>query len=286
MSTNELLSADFVDYEAPARKINDQHRSKKEAEGEGDGLALPTAAMSPWMRSSAKRAFDVLCVVSALPVVLPLLLLVSVVVRCTSSGPVLFRQVRMGRNGRTFKILKLRTMVVDAQACGGVVTTSSDARFTSMGPFLRRWKLDELPQLFNVLMGHMSLVGPRPKVPEHQPDRLLCRPGITGAATLVFAHEEQVLDNIPRGELDDFYAAVVLPTKRQIDGDYMMRATFLSDLTLICKSLFGGWQDDLMQAAFRARYVAQCSASLREPAHRAPVRMRVMEASSVEGESL
>jgi lipopolysaccharide/colanic/teichoic acid biosynthesis glycosyltransferase len=122
------------------------------------------------------------------------------------------------------------------------VTTAVNQRFTPVGPFLRRWKLDELPQVFNVLRGEMSLVGPRPKLPSHQTTRLTCRPGITGRATLLFACEESVLAHVPHGELDRFYQDVVLPLKQKLDNEYMAEATLFSDLDLIVRSLARRWE--------------------------------------------
>jgi lipopolysaccharide/colanic/teichoic acid biosynthesis glycosyltransferase len=110
---------------------------------------------------------------------------------------------------------------------------------------LRRWKLDELPQIFNVLAGHMSLVGPRPKMPEHVQIELQCRPGITGAATTAFAHEERILERVPKHSLDDYYHRVVLPAKLQLDADYMARATFASDFRLIVNSLLRRWDTSI-----------------------------------------
>jgi len=121
------------------------------------------------------------------------------------------------------------------------VTTTENQRFTPIGPFLRRWKLDELPQVFNVLMGDMSLVGPRPKIPEHQIGVLQCRPGITGAATIAFAREEQVLATLPDLDLDSYYSSIVLPAKLRLDTEYMSCATFLSDLKLIANTALRRW---------------------------------------------
>jgi lipopolysaccharide/colanic/teichoic acid biosynthesis glycosyltransferase len=109
--------------------------------------------------------------------------------------------------------------------------------FTSIGPLLRRWKVDELPQLFNVLLGDMSLVGPRPKLPEHQLGVLRCRPGITGAATLVFANEEAVLATLPQHAVREYFHSTVLPAKLRLDSEYMSHATFTSDLGLIVRTL-------------------------------------------------
>ncbi len=208
--------------------------------------------MSPWSRSLAKRIFDCACVILALPVLVPLVLIVAAAVRLTSSGPVLFLQERMGRHGRPFTIIKFRTMVHVAERTHHPITTSDNQRFTPIGPFLRRSKLDELPQLANVLLGHMSLVGPRPKLREHVIFDLPCRPGITGLATIVFACEETVLARVPTNRLDAFYHAVVLPAKRKLDAEYMAQATFLSDLRLLVKSVLRRWDT----AAFDSFIVA------------------------------
>ncbi|MFP5236551.1 MAG: sugar transferase [Acidobacteriota bacterium] len=200
--------------------------------------------LSKWSASVSKRLFDIGCVLLSLPVTLPILLIAGLAVRVSSRGPVLFRQQRMGCHGETFTIYKFRTMPVHRRSGSRpVVTTAINQRFTPVGPFLRRWKLDELPQLFNVLRGDMSLVGPRPKVPSHQATGLPCRPGITGRATVVFAREEVTLANIPLAQLDTYYHGVVLPLKQILDDDYMAKATFGSDLKLIAQSLFRRWED-------------------------------------------
>jgi len=124
------------------------------------------------------------------------------------------------------------------------VTTADNQQFTPVGPFLRRWKLDELPQLFNVLMGDMSLVGPRPKLAEHQLGDLRCRPGITGAATITSAREEHILASLPDHHLDGFYHAIILPAKLRLDREYMACATFLSDLKLIVDTVLRRWNAD------------------------------------------
>lgn len=197
--------------------------------------------LSPWSQSAMKRLFDCIFVLIAMPFVLPILVVIAIAVRLTSEGPVLFLQERVGCNGRTFTILKFRTMIHDADARYHAVTTGNNQPFTPVGPFLRRWKLDELPQVFNVLFGQMSLVGPRPKMPEHVKVNLSCRPGITGAATIAFAREETFLDRVPRHSLDAYYHSVVLPTKRRLDTEYMAQATFFSDLKLILDSVLRRW---------------------------------------------
>jgi lipopolysaccharide/colanic/teichoic acid biosynthesis glycosyltransferase len=203
--------------------------------------------LSSWSRSGAKRLFDCVCVLLALPLLVPVLLVIALAVRLTSPGPVLFLQQRMGRHGGTFTILKFRTLVHAADNAHHAVTTAGNQRFTPVGPFLRRWKLDELPQLLNVLAGHMSMVGPRPKLPEHVIFDYPCRPGITGAATLAFAREEAILDRVPKHQLEGYYHAVVLPAKRRLDAEYMARATFSSDFKLIVDSVLHRWDTSVME---------------------------------------
>ncbi|MGB8481503.1 MAG: sugar transferase [Acidobacteriaceae bacterium] len=148
-------------------------------------MCFASPRLSRWSCSAGKRIFDLGCVLAAAPLLVPVCLLIGLAVCLTSRGPVLFRQQRVGRNGRAFTILKFRTMPhLRDHVDRPVVTTHLNQRFTSVGQFLRRWKLDELPQILNVLCGEMSLVGPRPKLPEHQTAYLNCRPGITGAVTL------------------------------------------------------------------------------------------------------
>jgi lipopolysaccharide/colanic/teichoic acid biosynthesis glycosyltransferase len=204
--------------------------------------------LSPWSNSVARRIFDCAWVLLALPLVAPLCLAIAAAVRLTSRGPVFFLQERMGRHDRAFTIFKFRTMVHLADKTHQPVTTSDSQHFTPIGKFLRRWKLDELPQLLNVLLGHMSLVGSRPRMPEHVLSPLSCRPGITGLATIVFADEEVVLARVPPDQLDAFYLTVVLPVKRQLDAQYMARATVLSDLQILVKSVLRRWDNDALEA--------------------------------------
>jgi lipopolysaccharide/colanic/teichoic acid biosynthesis glycosyltransferase len=207
--------------------------------------------LSPWSRSSTKRFFDCACVLLALPLLVPLFLSIALTVRLTSSGPVLFLQRRMGRHGRAFTILKFRTMIHAAHKVHHPVTTAYNQCFTPAGSFLRHWKLDELPQLLNVLRGDMSLVGPRPLMLEHVISNLKCRPGITGAATIAFALEEQVLESVPMRSLESCYHTVLLPAKHRLDAEYMARATFLSDLKLIVDSVLRLWNTSTMEGLLK-----------------------------------
>jgi lipopolysaccharide/colanic/teichoic acid biosynthesis glycosyltransferase len=203
--------------------------------------------LSSWSRSGAKRVFDCSCVLAIMPLLIPILVAVWLAVRVTSQGPVFFLQKRVGRHGNEFTIFKFRTMIHDSDKAHHPVTTSGNQLFTPIGPFLRRWKLDELPQLFNVLTGEMSLVGPRPKLPQHAISHLSCRAGITGAATIAFACEEAILDRVPKHHLQSFYHCAVLPAKHRIDADYMANATFLSDLKLIVDSVLRRWDTSVME---------------------------------------
>lgn len=203
--------------------------------------------LSPWSGSAAKRFFDCICVLAALPLIAPVLLVVALAVWLTSEGPVFFRQQRVGGRGQLFTILKFRTMMYDPDAAYHAVTTDGNQPFTPIGPLLRRWKLDELPQVLNVLRGDMSLVGPRPKMPEHAILDVPCRPGVTGAATIAFAREETLLDRVPEHDLENYYHRVVLPTKRRLDAEYMARATFFSDLKLIVNSVLRRWDETIAE---------------------------------------
>ena len=171
----------------------------------------------------------------ALVLSMPLMALAAALVFFDSEGPVLFRQRRMGRHGREFTLFKFRSMRCDTTP-SSCVTASGDLRITRAGAFLRRYKLDELPQFWNVLRGDMGLVGPRPKLPHLEPLHMTYRPGITGPATLAFRNEEDLLSGIPADEVEVFYDRYIKPAKAQIDFEYMRRATFRSDLALICRT--------------------------------------------------
>jgi lipopolysaccharide/colanic/teichoic acid biosynthesis glycosyltransferase len=209
-------------------------------------ISLVQVRTNFWPQSGTKRLFDFLCVLLALPLLVPIYLVIALAVRLTSSGPVLFLQERVGRHGKLFTILKFRTMMHSEDAAHHAVTTTENQRFTPVGPFLRRYKLDELPQLLNVLIGDMSLVGARPKLPEHQIVDLLYRPGITGAATFAFAREEKALARVPKHYLDIYYHSVILPAKSRLDEEYMARATFRTDLVLIINSILRRWDDSVV----------------------------------------
>ncbi len=160
-------------------------------------------------------------------------------VRLTSPGPVIFRQRRVGQHRKLFTIYKFRTMVQNSESIGPDLTAKGDPRITPIGHFLRRFKLDELPQLYNVLRGEMSLVGPRPKLPQLELTSMPCRPGVTGAATLRFRNEQHLLREIPPEKIANFYEQYIAPAKISLDAVYMSSATFQSDLGILCATVFG-----------------------------------------------
>jgi lipopolysaccharide/colanic/teichoic acid biosynthesis glycosyltransferase len=196
------------------------------------------AEPSGWSVSVSKRALDFTVAVIALLLFWPLLILAALLVQYKSPGPVIFRQKRVGRDGVLFTVFKFRTMAVDAQNDGPSLTKRGDPRVTRFGGFLRKYKLDELPQLINVLRGDMSLVGPRPKLPHLEVMHMPFRPGVTGAATLAFRCEEEMLQDIPDEELEAYYCTMIKPLKAKIDWDYMSEASFMSDLALMWETVF------------------------------------------------
>ena len=210
-----------------------------------NGQAASSYNVSSWCNSPWKRIFDLLGAIVLLLLFFPLMLAVALTARLTSRGPVFFRQRRPGRNGREFSILKFRTMVDSRGDPGPMLTRAADPRVTRFGRHMRRWKLDEFPQLWNVVAGDMSFVGPRP-----QPTRLwqqpaiqkaaACvlsvRPGITSQATLNFRHEEELLAPLSSEEVEDVYMRSIMPLKLKMEMDYLESAGFFSDLRIILKT--------------------------------------------------
>jgi lipopolysaccharide/colanic/teichoic acid biosynthesis glycosyltransferase len=206
------------------------------------------------------RVFDVTCSAAGLLLLLPVFAEVAVAIILDDGLPVLFSQTRVGRNGKLFRIWKFRTMRRGSQ--GSVITASGDARVTRAGARLRKYKLDELPQLLNVLKGDMSLIGPRPEVPEHVQFHaptwqaiLQVRPGITDLATLLYRDEESTLGACQNA--DTFYRESVLPAKLSWNLAYLRSRSFWQDLKLIFLtirfSLFPqGFNPDLVKRTFAA----------------------------------
>jgi lipopolysaccharide/colanic/teichoic acid biosynthesis glycosyltransferase len=173
----------------------------------------------------------------------PVISVIALAIAINSGRPVLFRQHRVGRNGQAFQLLKFRTMRATTKNGVGL-TRDGDSRVTGIGRWLRKRKLDELPQLFNVLKGEMTLVGPRPDLEEFwsqasAEDRRILEltPGITGAASLAFCDEERLLAQVSPQHLTSFYVEQVLPRKARIDTEYAVRATFRSDCTILLKTV-------------------------------------------------
>jgi len=192
----------------------------------------------------AKRLFDLLLTLPGLLLLLPLMAVIALWVRLDSPGPVLFRQQRVGRGGVSFALLKFRSMRVDAEKLGPKVTVGADPRITRSGQLLRKSKLDELPQLFNVVMGQMSLVGPRPEVPEyvaHYPaeihDKVLSvLPGITDLASIEFRNENAMLEGA-----DDpvaTYLNEIMPIKLDYYVSYVEQRSLWLDLKIIFRTFW------------------------------------------------
>jgi lipopolysaccharide/colanic/teichoic acid biosynthesis glycosyltransferase len=187
-----------------------------------------------------KRLFDMVCSALGLLVLAPLLLLATIWIKLDSPGPALFRQTRVGRHGVPFTIHKFRTMRVEP---GAAITVGADPRITRSGHFLRQTKLDELPQLWDVLRGAMSLVGPRPELPRYVElypadlrERVLAvRPGITDPASLAFSHEAELLAAAADPERE--YREVILPAKLRLSAGYAAHASLATDLRLALRTL-------------------------------------------------
>lgn len=192
-----------------------------------------TPSSSPWVNSRLRRVLDFCIALIALVVLTPILVLCWMMIRLSSRGPALFRQYRMGKDGREFVLLKFRSMHIKVPGGKPSHTIVGDSRVTRVGAFLRRYKLDELPQFWNVLKGDMSLVGPRPKLAEHEALYMPYRPGVTGSATLVFRYEEHMLGELRENDVDEFYELVVKPVKARLDSEYMASATLASDLRVL-----------------------------------------------------
>ena len=190
----------------------------------------------------AKRAMDIVLSAGALAVLWPLLLLIALAIVIDDPGPVFYRQVRVGRNGKTFRIFKFRSMVTDADKKGLAITVGRDSRITRVGAILRKTKLDELAQLLNVLFGQMSFVGPRPEVPKYvdmytpyQRQVLLVRPGITDYASIAYRNENDLLAGADDPER--MYIEQIMPDKIELNMKYLREISPLADIRLIFKTI-------------------------------------------------
>lgn len=201
-------------------------------------LARLTLGSNQW----AKRGFDILCALVGLLLLAPLLATIAAWIRLSSPGPVIYYATRVGRNGKLFHLYKFRTMRQDADRTGPGITRSDDDRITPVGRLLRKSKLDELPQLLNVLKGEMSLVGPRPEDPRyvahytpHERVVLSVRPGVTSLASIRYRNEESLL----QGEnWEDFYLQHVMRDKLRVDSRYIEKWSFSLDLRILFFTFF------------------------------------------------
>lgn len=185
-----------------------------------------------------KRCFDITASALGLLFLALPFLVIAVIIKATSKGPVFFRQVRVGKDGKEFRIFKFRTMVVDAEKKGMQITVGADSRITGIGKFLRKTKVDELPQLINVFIGQMSFVGPRPEVPkyvnmytDYQRNVLKIKPGITELASIVYRDENDVLAKSENPE--ETYINDIMPKKIALNMEYMQKLGLFYDIKLI-----------------------------------------------------
>ncbi|HWO29051.1 MAG TPA: sugar transferase [Candidatus Acidoferrum sp.] len=206
-----------------------------------EGAHAATAVGNSLYNKWGKRSLDSIASLVGLLLVSPVLLVVAALVKCTSPGPVLFWHERVGLGGLVFRIVKFRTMCRDADQRGPAITSAGDARVTTVGRWLRRLKLDELPQLWNVLKGEMSMVGPRPEVLRYvesyssaQRRVLTVRPGITDPASIAYRREEDLLAG--HTDVDRYYREVVLPDKLKKNLEYLDRMSFTYDLLLLIRT--------------------------------------------------
>ena len=198
--------------------------------------------MSTFYARIGKRFFDAVVASISLLLLAPLLAVLALLVKAASPGPVFYRQERVGRDGKIFRIAKFRSMLVNADRLGLHITSAGDPRITRIGRILRACKLDELPQLWNVARGEMSLVGPRPEVPRYvnsysaaQREVLAIRPGVTDPASIAYREEEKLLASQPDPER--YYREVVLPHKLDLNREYLSRMSFCYDAYLLARTI-------------------------------------------------
>jgi lipopolysaccharide/colanic/teichoic acid biosynthesis glycosyltransferase len=194
-----------------------------------------------------KRSFDIIVSFLGILALLPTFAIVALLIRANSEGAVLYRGVRTGRHGKPFRIFKFRTMVANAEHIGGTSTADNDPRITRIGRWLRRVKIDELPQLINVLKGEMSLVGPRPEVEEYtrlyNPEEraiLSVSPGITDLASMRFRDLNAILAKAD--DPDKYFAEKILPVKNSLRLEYVREHSFWMDLRIILQTLRSVWR--------------------------------------------
>lgn len=191
-----------------------------------------------------KRIFDFLASLLGLIILLPMLVMISIWIKLDSKGPVFFRQTRVGKNGKLFRIHKFRSMRIESESLGKLTVGSNDSRITRSGSLIRKYKIDELAQLIDVFRGDMSLVGPRPEVPEYIAvypkdikDKVLSvKPGITDNASILMVNENEILSKY--ADPDIGYITEVLPIKQRLYIDYVENQSFFGDLVIIFKTIW------------------------------------------------
>ena len=191
-----------------------------------------------------KRLFDLVCSGVGLVFLSPFFLLIMIWIKTDSKGPVFYRGLRVGLNGRPFRIYKFRSMVVDAERVGASSTSTNDARVTRVGEYIRKYKLDEFSQLINVVFGNMSLVGPRPEVQkfvdqytDEEKIILTVRPGITDFASIKFHNEGEIIETSGIEDADEAYAKLIRPEKLKLQIKYVAERNILLDIYLIFNTL-------------------------------------------------
>jgi lipopolysaccharide/colanic/teichoic acid biosynthesis glycosyltransferase len=219
----------------PSPQLLEQDKDSKGTDGAGIGLESQPRG---FYAKHGKRVLDFISSAAGLLALVPVFGLVAVSIKLNSRGPVFHRQMRVGKDGRPFLLVKFRSMDRVASGMPAGITVSGDKRITRVGRFLRRYKIDELPQLWNVLCGDMSLVGPRPELPRYvqgySPEQrhvLRVRPGITDPATLAYRHEEEILSRCTDPE--QMYRTQILPDKLMRNLDYIPKISFQNDIRII-----------------------------------------------------
>lgn len=189
-----------------------------------------------------KRIFDIIFSTIGLMILFPIFIFIALFIKADSKGPIFFRQERVGKNFRTFRIFKFRTMLANTESNESLITATDDNRITKVGRLLRKYKLDELPQLLNIFKGEMSFVGPRPEVVKYvklfnlqYKNLLRIRPGITDIASVSFSNEEEILLKSKNKEED--YIEKILPEKIRLSSHYVEHHNFLFDLKIIVKTI-------------------------------------------------
>ena len=249
MSEEKIITENQSANEAEA--ITEQTDSLSVSAKTGNGVKENTSekidykkiVKRKWFKRFCIRVFDlIISFIALLFLALPFIL-ISFAIVCDSKGGAFFKQVRVGKNGKEFKIMKFRTMVTNAEAKGLQISTSGDSRITKVGKFLRKTKIDELPQLFNVFVGQMSFVGPRPEVPkyvamynEEQRNVLLVKPGITDEASIVFRDENTILENAE--DTEAAYVNEIMPVKLNLNLKYIRKMGLFYNIKIIFKTVF------------------------------------------------